>query len=149
MSSVESARHYIKLTMAMDAPEKIAFVGPGRNTNWAHVIEYADRYCETVHVYDKDPYLHLNTENFKRSPFVYCCQDVIFEETDFSEYDLIVVFSQEKMYPLPKKYEGNYVLVFSNKQHNGNCTEPTMDLGLKEVEENYLFEAHRVITGHT
>ena len=138
----------IKWTLAMDRPERVAFIGPGRHTNWQHVIEYSKTYCDVVHVYDKDPHLHIETEDLESVDYTYCCVDVIFDEVELADYDLIVVFSQEKMFPLPKRYYGNFILVFSLHPHNGNCTDPAEDLGL-EIEENYLFPRHRVISGRT
>lgn len=141
----KSARHYTKMIISMDRPEKVAFIGPGRHTEYKHVIEYSKRFCKTVHVYDKDPYLHLDSK-FGSADYLYCATDVIFDKVDLSGYDLIVVLNQEKMYPVPKKHKGNFILFFGLKEHNGNCTTSEDDLGL-EIEENYVFDRHRVVTG--
>lgn len=143
---IKNARQLLKWTLSMDRPERVAFIGPARNTNWQNVIEYAPKFCKVVHVYDKDPYLHLETEITPAAPFVYCCVDVIFDKVDLSSYDMIVVLSQQKMYPVAKKHKGNFILLLGQNPHNGNCTDESHDLGI-EVEENYLFEKHRVITG--
>lgn len=134
----------------MDQPEKVAFVGPGRNKDNMELIKYAKRFCKTVHVFDRDPYMHIEGRILPAVNYIYCITDPIFERkersVDLSEYDLIIVSSQEKMYPVPKAHKGNYVLIFSREDHNGNCTTPEDDLGL-EIEENWLFYRHRVIVG--
>ena len=146
ITEIKSVRQYLKWMLSDDRPEKVAFIGPSRNENNRHVIEYSKRFCKTVHVYDRDTRLGMETLHKEGVEFQYCTVDVIFEECDLSDYDLIVVFSQEKMFPVPKRHKGEFVLVFSNHPHNGNCTSWDGDLGI-EVEENYLFEKYRLLTG--
>ena len=146
ITEIKSPRHYLKWLLCEDQPERVAFIGPNRNENNRHVIEYSKKYCKVVHVYDRDTRLHMETWDKEGVDFQYCAVDVIFEECDLSEYDLIVVFSQEKMFPIPKRYKGDFVLMFSTRHNNGNCTSWDDDLGI-EVDENYLFDKHRLLTG--
>ena len=148
MDEINSARHYLKWVISEEQPERIAFVGPSRNEDNCHVINYAKRFCKVVHVYDRDPRLGMDTWDKQGVDFTYCTADVIFEKCDLSKYDLIVVLSQEKMFPVPKRHKGNYILLFGLKPNNGNCTTDWNDCGI-EIEENYVFKKHRVIVGST
>lgn len=146
MNEVKNARQFLKLFLSMERPDSVAFIGPSRNGNWKNVIEYAHKCCNKVHVYDKDPYLSMETETSGPLPFMYCCTDVIFDKVDLSRYETIIVLSQEKMFPVPRKHKGNFILLVGKNPHNGNCTTDEDDMGM-EVEENYLFERHRVLVG--
>lgn len=143
----KSFRHFMKFLISVDQPEKIAFIGPSREANHGHLIEYSKRFCDVVHVYDRDPWLYMAGGRWEGVDFIYCIEDVIFDETDLSDYDLIVVFSQEKMYPIAKKQPGNYVLVVDKKYNNGNCTDEK-DLGVI-ADEVYMFKSRKVIIGES
>ena len=80
-----------------------------------------------VNTYDYNP-----TINFPNKCVDFIIDDIILKE------DMIVHFNVENTYPIGRVHKGKLLLVYDDRQHNGNCTCYEDNIHQQMAEDNLI-----------